>query len=115
MKYIFEKGCGMPLCGYDDQNYFKFEDGEIIESKSVIEFIKNGLKRKTMSIKEVELEIYKLTKSNSTVGYIYVIDQAPNYLNIFKQPLTRTERMNVINKVMQGQYKKELRWGVSDG
>lgn len=115
MNYVFEKGCNMPLCGYDGEFYYKFENGEIIDNVCVLDFIKKGLSKKTMSIKEIKLIIYKIVDTNNRIrAYNYVINDAVNYLDIFKQPISKRERAYVSEKLMSKDFKQELLWGVNN-
>ena len=113
MKYVFEKGSIMPLCGYDENNnFYKFETGEIIENSNVIEFIKQGISKKTMNIKETEIYIYKIIDSNHKLhAYNYQINRTMNFLNEDKQLLSKYERTYIINNLMNGNFKQELIWG----
>lgn len=116
MRYVFENGCSMPLCGYDGEFYYKFENGEIIDNVCVLEFIKKGLSKKTMNIKEVDLIIYKIRDSKGKIrAYNYVINNSVNYLDIFKQPLTSLERAYISKQLMSGEFKQELLWGGNNG
>lgn len=116
MNYIFEKGIGIPLCGISDGVFYKFENGEVINNEFFSKFIRNGLNKKTMHIKKVKLIIYKIINNNKQlIGYIYEIDDVSNYLDVFKQPLTKSERVYVINRLMNGYYQRELLWGDING
>lgn len=113
-KYVFEKEIVLPLCGIEEDVFFKYFTGEIITDD---EFIRNGLKKKTLYIKEVELNIYVIFKyimptyDREFMGYIVEINGCSNFLNINKQPLNDIERNAVVKGLSSGKYNKELVWG----
>ena len=114
MKYIFEKNHKIPLCGVSDECFYKFEDGLIIDNPDVIDFIKNGLDKKTLKIKDTSLLIYELKNKNSLIGFNYVIDGVNNYLDTYKQPLMKKEKEILINKLLSNELKEELMWGIDN-
>lgn len=114
MKYIFEKNHKIPLCGVRDDYYYKFEDGSVITSSNVLEFINNGLNKKTLIIKETNLEIYEIFGKHKLVAYKYIINGKPYYLDSFKMPLTKKECDFVSNKISRQLYKEVLLWGIDD-
>lgn len=113
MKYVFEKGISMPLCAVDNDIYFNYITGQVIDNKSTIKFITRGLKNKSMKIDEYDFKIYKIVdvNLNKTVAYNYEINGASNYLETNKNPLNRKIRQFVIDKLLSGEYIEELIWG----
>lgn len=124
-KYIVENGCSFPLCALIDDNYVNYLTGEVITNQSIISFIKNGLKWKSMKVVEMELIIYEISGMKwvrgssgehhglvyTPVAYNYQINGCSNYLNDNKQPLSSSERQFVVNKLMLKEYKQEIIWG----
>lgn len=116
-KYIFEKDSSMPLCAFKDKLYFNYLNGEVITNKHTLNFIEEGLKRKSMEIREIDLVIYEISGiyiGSGFVGYNYVINGCSNYLSENKQPLTHEERRYVVDNLMEGSYMQELIWGGLD-
>lgn len=124
--YVFEKNVLMPLCCVEDDIYFDYLIGEVITNEKVLNFIKNGLKNKTMEIKSINLMIYEIlgnegllgfclntNQSNKEmcVGYNYCLNGISNFLDINKQPLNKAERQFFVEKIVNGSYKQNLIWG----
>lgn len=120
MKYVVEKGLTMPLCCIDNDIFFDYLSGQVITNENTLNFIKNGIKNKTMEIKVIDLIIYQIVTSTKNIadrcliGYNYQINGISNYLDINRQPIENSKRQHIIDKLMSGQYKQEIIWsGVS--
>lgn len=119
MKYLIEKGIIMPLCAVQDDLYFDYLTGQVITNENTLKFIENGIKNKTIEIKEISLNIYKIgyifgCNKLCTVAYNYIINGCSNYLGLDKRVLYKDERNLIINKLMNGTYIEELIWGDMD-
>lgn len=113
MKYVFEKGISMPLCAVQNDTYFDYLTGQVIENKNVIKFISRGLKNKSMKIDEYDLKIYKIIDLDleKTIAYNYQINGVANYLDMNKNPFNKKIRQFVIDKLLTREYIQELIWG----
>lgn len=131
-KYIVENGCSLPLCCVDNGVYFDYMTGLVIDNPNTINFIKEGLKRKSMKVEDIDLVIYKIIKNEyewgfrddplrgktmepfkideSIIAYNYVINGCSNYLDENKQPLTNDKRQYIIDKLMKGEYEQVIIW-----
>lgn len=115
-EYIFEKGCGLPLCYMKHNQCFDYITGQAIINKDVLKFIEKGIKARAMELKKIEFVVIQiLTKAKELnkkqlIGYIYCIDGLYNYLDINRQPLNNSKRQYVINKLMAGEYIQEVIW-----
>ena len=112
----------MPLCAVVGNLYFDYLTGKQIKQESVLEFIKNGLERKSMQIVELDLNVCKITGEGVylydstqtrpfTIGYIFYVNGYANYLDRRKQPFSRFYRQEIIDRLMSGKFKEELIWG----
>lgn len=130
-KYIVEKNNTMPLCAVIDNIYFNYLDGQVIDNKNALKFIENGLKSKSLKIVDMDLVIYEIKEYENievaTYGYSrnfnsdaydwlvraydYQINGCSNYLDINKQPLNKSSRQYIIDKLMNGEYIQEKIWG----
>ena len=103
-KYIFEKDKTIPLCVIIDDNYVDYFTGQIITSKSIIDFIRKGLKNKTMQEKEINLCIYCIqryimpTYDRELIAYNYQINDCNNYLSFHKH-LLDSEKTKYITRI----------------
>lgn len=115
-KYIFEKGVLMPLCCIEDDIYFNYLTGEVITNENTLNFLKNGLKKRILQIKEIDLKIYTIeeyilpTYDRALVAYNYRINGVDNYLNVNKIPLDKEQNRFVIKKIMNKEYIQEVIW-----
>lgn len=113
MKYVFEKGISMPLCAVKDNIYFDYLTGQAITNKNALDFIKRGLKNKSMKLQDYDLKIYRIadTENDTTIAYNYEINGVSNYLETNKVPFNSQVRQFIIDKLLTGEYKQELIWG----
>lgn len=127
-RYIVEKGCSLPLCCVDNDVYFDYMTGQVIDNTNTLNFIKEGLKRKSMKVKDIDLVIYEISYErdgnvkyvgshklvldtiHTVVAYNYVINGCSNYLSENKQPLTNDKRQYIIDKLMKGEYEQVMIW-----
>lgn len=114
--YVVEKGIRMPLCCVKDGVYFNYLDGQVIEDENVLNFIKEGLKRKSMKIMELDFAIYRITSPHNELSiiYNYQLNGTSNYLDGHKQPLPDDQRRYIINELMMGKLIQEKIWGDDD-
>lgn len=113
MRYVFEKGVSMPLCAEKNGIYFNYLNGQVIDNINVLDFIKKGLKNKSMSIVESAFKIYKVIDKGLgiIVAYNYILNGISNYVNEEKILFDNSKRQIIINNLMNGKYKQELVWG----
>lgn len=126
-QYIIEIGCSFPLCCVDNDVYFDYMTGQVVDNPSTLNFIKEGLKRKLMKTEDIDLVIYEireytlptieeLLENNIVKGHInivaynYVINGCSNYLDENKQPLTNDKRQYIIDKLMKGEFEQVKIW-----
>lgn len=114
-QYLVENGCSLPLCYVDNDVYIDYLSGQVIDNKNVLNFIKEGLERKSMKIKDIDLVIYQIVTSGNIndrrfVAYNYVINGCSNYLSENKQPLTNDKRQYIVDKLMKGEYEQVIIW-----
>lgn len=128
-QYIVEKGCTLPLCCIDNDVYFDYLTGQVIDNENVLIFIKDGLERKALEIKKLDLVIYEIKEYINIalkemkacrqedsyydwdiVAYKYVINGYSNYLSENKQPLNNNKRQYIIDKLMKGEYVQVKIW-----
>ena len=120
-KYIFEKDKTMPLCVIIDDNYVDYFTGQIITSKSIIDFIRKGLKDKNMQEKEINLCIYCIqryimpTYDREIIAYNYRINGCDNYLSMNKQILDSVKVKYIAENLNKGIFFQELLWGDDSG
>lgn len=127
-QYIVEKGCSLPLCCIDNGVYIDYLSGQVIDNKNTLNFIKEGLERKSMKIKDIDFVIYEISYEkegdlkfvgvhklvlntiHTVVAYNYVINGCSNYLSEDKQPLTNDKRQYIVDKLMKGEYEQVIIW-----
>lgn len=120
-KYIFEKDKTMPLCVIIDDNYVDYFTGQIITSKSVIDFIIKGLKDKTMQEKEMNLCIYCIqryimpTYDRELIAYNYQINGCNNYLSFHKHLLDSEKTKYITENLRTGVFFQEILWSDDSG
>lgn len=76
----------------------------------VINFIKQGIIDKTMSIVDLNFSIYRI-QTKSGKYFVYTINGCDNYLDSRKQPVTASIRQFIIDKLIDGTFVKEKIWG----
>ncbi|MBS7020384.1 MAG: hypothetical protein KH135_00725 [Firmicutes bacterium] len=127
-QYIVEKSCTLPLCCVDNDVYFDYMTGQIIDNPNTLNFIEEGLKRKSMKIEDIDLVIYEMAYEkegnikyvgghklvldtiHTIVAYNYVINGCSNYLDESKHLLTNDRRQYIIDKLMKGEYEQVKIW-----
>ena len=119
MKYVFEKGITMPVCAIQDDIYFNFLTGQVLNHEQEY-LVKQKIINKTMKIEECDLKIYKVIdkETNQTISFNYQMNETPNYLETgigtYKYPFNERIRQFIKDKLKTGEYIQELMWGDED-
>lgn len=117
MTCVFEKDYTMPLCAKDGEIYYNLFNGEVIDDKNKICFINNGIKKKQLIIKEVDISVYVVyryimpTYDRCFEFYNFKINGISNFLTINKQPVDEYQRQHIAREFTKGNLFQEKIWG----
>lgn len=110
-KYLLERTELIPLCAYDGENYIDYLTGDVIINPKTLDFIENGIKSKTIYVKEFNFVIFRIMCKNQLIGYEYSIDDSVIFFDINKREFPMSKLYSYLEKLKTGEFTKELIWG----